>query len=353
MTSPPSAATRCQVCILPQGFPGLSFNDAGVCCLCTGYTPPSPPLGEAALLAAVKTGAGPQYDCVVPLSGGKDSSYVLYYAVRRLGLRVLAVNYDSGFQSPQATANIANACEALGVHCRVFHAEPAHRISLLRQVVRIAGLTGTPVGVCGNCETAIRHYAIRTAREAGGKTILFGNSAAELIPAAFPTGVRRALRHISLGKLPTLTRAMFGYFQAACREKYGMGLPKRYAFRPSMAPLPFPEPEVRVVHFFDYLRWETMHQQELLGRELGWQAPPARLARFDCLLHPLFNLAFLKETGISHDGYVLANLVRDGLLTREQALAQEREVAGAVVAECLEFVRRHGLDAEGTDWVVL
>jgi hypothetical protein len=73
--------------------------------------------------------------------------------------------------------------------------------------------------------------------------------------------------------------------------------------------------------------------------------------RFDCFLHPLVNLWFLKETAISQDGYIYANLVREGIMSREQALAQEMDIERTVVNECLEFVKEHGLDALGTDWI--
>ena len=46
------------------------------------------------------------YDCVVPLSGGKDSVYVLYYTVKKLGLRAIAVSYDNGFVHEVAIRNM-------------------------------------------------------------------------------------------------------------------------------------------------------------------------------------------------------------------------------------------------------
>jgi glutamine---fructose-6-phosphate transaminase (isomerizing) len=351
MSFPTLVETRCKACILPVGFPGLSFNSEGLCSLCSSYTPGPQPLGEEALLKAVRPKSDSKYDCVVPLSGGKDSSYVLYHAVRHLGLKPIAVNYNSGFQSLQATKNIVNACKILGVPLKVFHGERALRLGLIRQVLKIACLTGSPTGVCGNCETAIRYYSILTAKEEGVKTILFGDSATERLSLPVPKGVRRILRHVSLVNLSGLTKAICSYFIVASRERKLMGIPMLQAFRPSMAPIPFPEPEVRVVHFFDYVRWETMNKQELLAREIGWQATGNRMDRFDCFLHPLDNLAFLKETGISKDGYIYANLVREGIMNREQALSQEMDIQRTVGKECLEFVREYGLEDCGTNWV--
>jgi N-acetyl sugar amidotransferase len=59
-------------------------------------------------------GKGKQYDCIVGVSGGVDSSYVLYLAVQH-GLRPLAVHLDNGWNSELASHNIANLVTSLGV----------------------------------------------------------------------------------------------------------------------------------------------------------------------------------------------------------------------------------------------
>ena len=56
-----------------------------------------------------------KYDCIVMLSGGRDSSYVLLKVVKDYGMKVLAVNYENPFTHPQAKKNITNAVTALGV----------------------------------------------------------------------------------------------------------------------------------------------------------------------------------------------------------------------------------------------
>ncbi|MCG2720945.1 MAG: 7-cyano-7-deazaguanine synthase [Thermodesulfovibrionales bacterium] len=58
---------------------------------------------------------GAKYECVATLSGGRDSTYVLYSAVKILGLNILSVSYDNGFRHVQSMKNARNACEVLGV----------------------------------------------------------------------------------------------------------------------------------------------------------------------------------------------------------------------------------------------
>ena len=53
------------------------------------------------------------YDCMVPVSGGKDSMYVLYVCSKIYNMKVLAFNYDNGFQSPGAVKNMEKAVAIL------------------------------------------------------------------------------------------------------------------------------------------------------------------------------------------------------------------------------------------------
>jgi len=102
----------------------IVFDENGVCNYCSDFTVV---LDKARLsvadsiaakdqfIAKVKeSGRGKQYDCIVGVSGGVDSSYALYLAVKH-GLRPLAVHLDNGWNSELATHNIANLVKSLGV----------------------------------------------------------------------------------------------------------------------------------------------------------------------------------------------------------------------------------------------
>ena len=61
-----------------------------------------------------KAGAGRAYDCVVGVSGGRDTSYCLYMT-KQLGLRPLAVHFDNGWDSDTAKSNLSKVCRKLNV----------------------------------------------------------------------------------------------------------------------------------------------------------------------------------------------------------------------------------------------
>jgi hypothetical protein len=85
---------------MPGTFPGVAFVN-GVCGFCRAHEAAPQAkrtvLGESAFRELLASGAGGSYDCAVPTSGGKDSSYVLYYVVRTLGLRPLSLFDDIAY----------------------------------------------------------------------------------------------------------------------------------------------------------------------------------------------------------------------------------------------------------------
>ncbi|MCX6250397.1 MAG: N-acetyl sugar amidotransferase [Bacteroidetes bacterium] len=115
--------TLCSRCILDTTVDDIWFDDHMVCKYCHFHDEMEKqhPLGDKAekilneLVAKIKrSGKNKKYDCVVGVSGGRDSTFTLYTAVK-LGLRPLAVHFDNGWNSDISVRNIKNACEKLNV----------------------------------------------------------------------------------------------------------------------------------------------------------------------------------------------------------------------------------------------
>lgn len=119
-----STKQTCGRCIFDSDVPNIKFDDAGICSHCKLYDeldlqyPNQGPEGERLFGEMVETiragGRGKKYDCVVGVSGGCDSSYLLHMLVKA-GLRPLAVHFDNTWNSPIATQNISRVVEKLGV----------------------------------------------------------------------------------------------------------------------------------------------------------------------------------------------------------------------------------------------
>lgn len=116
---------QCSLCVHDNiADPDIEFDDNGVCNYYYYYKQAEArdlqrgAVGEVQLASTAarisEAGRGLPYDCVVGLSGGVDSTYVLL-AAKRLGLRPLAVHLDNGWNSEIAVKNIENAVKRLGV----------------------------------------------------------------------------------------------------------------------------------------------------------------------------------------------------------------------------------------------
>jgi len=104
----------CARCVMDESAADIAFDDRGVCNFCTEFEAKQLSNGQrrttadafTQLIAKIRVaGRGKSYDCVVGLSGGVDSSYVLHLVVEA-GLRPLVVHLDNGWNSELAVANI-------------------------------------------------------------------------------------------------------------------------------------------------------------------------------------------------------------------------------------------------------
>jgi len=119
-----SEIQTCTRCIYDNRIPKISFNNNGICNYCDQYDQmkfeyPTGTEGMAILEKEVeqikKDGIGKQYDVVIGVSGGADSSYMLHFAKKKFGLRVLAAHFDNTYNSRIAVENIDNVLEKLDI----------------------------------------------------------------------------------------------------------------------------------------------------------------------------------------------------------------------------------------------
>jgi hypothetical protein len=362
---------RCKNCIMPETYPGIFFNEEGICNFCLDYRPYQEYLGKEKIIdvlnSVVKTGP---YDCVVPISGGKDSTFILLYAVRELKLNPIAVSYDSGFQTEIAKENLRNACKILGVPLEVVESPSDIQSKLLKESLLVSKSIGHLRDFCGNCEAILRTISMNAARAHGAPFVLWGASALETlsnsnyanyrsavigtkVPSySFPSRLWSRFNVIlkdprKLSRIPKKLYPYVGYHSIrysmhSILQRRKLHFSTRYALQPHTVP-PFSETNPIFVHFFDYIPWDSISNIKILESELNWKHPENKVSRFDCLIHPLANYQYLKKYGISHDGINFCNYIRENRMSREEVLAKEQEVIDSVERECKELSVRVGL----------
>jgi len=101
-------------------YQGISIGESGICNYCASYQTRNY-RGKEALKEAILTfqpatmEKSKEYDCIIGLSGGRDSSYLLYYLTKELNLRVVAYCVDNGYMPQQTRLNIERMVEILNV----------------------------------------------------------------------------------------------------------------------------------------------------------------------------------------------------------------------------------------------
>jgi len=107
---------RCTKCILPESFPNIKFDQDGVCNFCRDDQKMKL-LGKGRLekvLDNYRSNSG-QPDCLMPFSGGRDSSYGLYYVKNVLKMNPIAYSYDWGMTTDLAYRNQKRICDKLDI----------------------------------------------------------------------------------------------------------------------------------------------------------------------------------------------------------------------------------------------
>ncbi|SUQ00474.1 Predicted ATPase of the PP-loop superfamily implicated in cell cycle control [Yersinia ruckeri] len=112
----------CSHCIMDTSDPNIHFDSDGCCDYCHNYESnikPNWKVDDAALMALADTikkeGENKDFDCIIGLSGGLDSSYAAYVAKEKMGLRPLLFHVDAGWNTDQAVGNIEKLIEGLGL----------------------------------------------------------------------------------------------------------------------------------------------------------------------------------------------------------------------------------------------
>lgn len=320
---------RCKRCVMPQAVPGIELDKDGLCIFCRNYSERKA-LGEEALkeiIHSVKNKGG-KYDCVVPLSGGRDSSFVLYAAKVLYGLKVLAVNYDNEFRAEQAVVNMRHACEQLGVDFVSIRSKRSIAKKIVLNEMRSALAFGFSVKVteviCVACGIGIRSVVYRMAQKYKAPLILWGESQAEAT-TEMQNEAAAKIRPPKWLRFSNISFYKAQYYRLL--QKLEFYVPGNSIFS-RKAPV-LRGGKIKEIYLFDYISWDRNTIKKVITENLGWEKPRDSLSswRIDCLLHPVVNYCYFKLLGCSKDCFGYCKMINSGKMNRDEALRQEEKMA--------------------------
>lgn len=328
----------CVRCVLPETFPGIRFDERGVCNVCLSqHAETGGPDRASQLRAEFETIADRirgtrDYDCVLAYSGGKDSTYTLWLLREHYRLRVLAVTFDNGFMSPQSFVNIRKMAEVLNADSLVV--KP--RLDLLTRIFRgvLKGDLFPPKAmerasrICNACIVLVKNIVLRVALENDVPIVAFGWSPgqAPISGALFKMNARLLKQTHHARSMPLLSLVGEELRPYMLNESH---FEETRDFPYSVNPMAF--------HPY------TEHDVRQRASSLGWQTPVDTDGNSsNCLLNALANRQHLNEYGFHPYAFEVAGLVRAGALTREEGLASLTNLGSEAVAS--EVARRLGIE---------
>lgn len=320
---------RCIRCGLPETHETISFDAAGVCNICRQQDTKKQSIDWAAnkkvLDSLIADHRGKyDYDCLVPFSGGKDSTWTLYYLVKEYGLKPLVVRFDHGFMRPNLEENVKRVIRHLGVDMVSFTPNWKVVQKLMLQSFLEKG------DFCWHCHTGIFSYPMRVALEKKVPLIFWGEPSAEYTSYYSYDQVeevdeKRFNRYINLG---ISADDMFVRLDGKVDERDL----KAYAYPPLSALRAL---NYRSVCLGSFIPWDVKMQSEIIEKELGWKGdvvenvpPQYSYEKIECYMQGVRDYIKFIKRGYSRPSHLVAIDSRNNRLTREQGAALVAEYEG-------------------------
>ncbi|MDR7866275.1 MAG: N-acetyl sugar amidotransferase [Sporomusaceae bacterium] len=301
----------CTRCIMDTSDPEITFDENGVCNHCHNFDVNIKPTwrpdetGKEMLEKIVekikRESQKNEYEAIIGLSGGVDSSYLAYVAVKQLGLRVLPVHIDGGWNSEIAVRNIENVCKSLGLDLHTYVVDWDEMNDLQAAFVR-SGLANLDVPQ----DHAFYAGVYKFAADNNIRYVLSGSNWATegILPPAwgYMAKDRRHLEgvHERFGKMKLKTFPRISMLERKLYYPYIKG--------------------IKVVTVLDYMPYNKQDAMKVL-ETLGWRYYGGK--HFESRFTKFFQAYYLPtKFGYDKRRAHLSSLVVSGQMTREQALAE-------------------------------
>lgn len=343
---------RCSNCILPETTPNITFDKNDICNFCHSHKKvqyePESKLKE--LLYSYRND-GNKYDCVVGISGGRDSSYTLLKLVKDYNLKVLAVNYENPYTDPQAKINIDNAVEALNVDLVSFKLKNnIHEKTFKHNFIywlRKPSPAAIPM-ICIACKNVLPHI-IKYAKKYNVKCIVTGGNPYE------DTSFKKELLNVSADENHenTFIKSLQGVTNEILKNPsycHPMCIPimingflygNPYGFGPRIF-----SPQIKFIDLFHYIPWRENEVLSRIKQELKWESPIRFSSswRFDCKVGHLKDMLYLKTLNMTEKDDLYSKMVREGLITRDNALIRLNDENKLHIEEIKILLKSSGIE---------
>jgi len=309
--------TICKRCVLPRSEPDIQLDEDGLCNICFEHEAAhrdfdGTPQLETDFTRIIQKHRGKHdYDCLVMCSGGKDSTSALYYMVKRYRLKPLAFMFDHGFETEDAVTNVQRAVEILNVDFLNYRSTEIH--GLLSRLLK----SGSRAVICHLCSIWYMDLTFRMAARFDCPIIIAGWTKGQSSDAAV---MSKCACNIHAPEYRSMGEATVEFLESLANDPKYSGFPRSMDEVLRRARKLRPRAMVLSPHWF--LDHDVSDYVETIQRELGWMYPRLSypLESTNCYLNFIAVHNSLEHYGYTHYHIEMSKLIRQGHMTREEAL---------------------------------
>lgn len=319
----------CTKCVYPETQDTIMFDEEGVCSVCRQVEFRDEHIDWEERRAQLDElvdgfrGKG-QYDCIIPFSGGKDSTFQAWYVVKELKLKPLLVRFDHMFYRPLTYENNTRTLKLLGVEMLNFTPNwHVVRELMLESLTRRGDF-------CWHCHTGVYAYPMQIAVKFEIPLIIWGESLAEYMSfysyeEMEEVDEKRFNRAMNLG----MTADDMYEFLGGRVERRDLQ-PFTYPSRRELARI-----GCRSICLGNYIKWDTRAQVDVIKEELGWRGqdvegiPPAwDYEKIECMMQGVRDYLKYIKRGFGRTAHLVNIDIRNGRMSREDGMRLAEEYDG-------------------------
>lgn len=325
---------RCANCLLPETYETIEFDESCVCNICRQKEFKDQHIVWEArkhqLIELIEEYRGKyDYDCIIPFSGGKDSTFTLHYLVKNFNIKPLVIQFNHSFMRENLTKNNESTFKKLGVDVLSF--TPNWKVVkrlMLESLIRKGDF-------CWHCHTGIFAYPMHMAIKFNVPLIFWGEPSSEYTAyydyndnEIEEVDETRFNRFVNLGITAEDMEGMISSdFPLDKRDL----LPYTY---PSMRELR--KIKYRSVCLGSYIPWDVKSNVNLIREELGWQGDEVEgmpfevypYEKIECYMQGVRDYIKYLKRGYARVSQMVALDLRNGRIAKEEAERLVREYEG-------------------------
>ncbi|MFH1261638.1 MAG: N-acetyl sugar amidotransferase [Candidatus Micrarchaeota archaeon] len=310
----------CSKCLIPETQETLAYDKEGVCNVCRQVEYKKEKIDwvarEKELRKILDNYRGKYaYDCIIPFSGGKDSTFTVYKLVKDYDVKPLVVSFDHGFYRPKTLANVKKTLKKLGVDFIKYTPNWKVVKKVMLESLKRKG------DFCWHCHTGITAFPMHMAIKFQVPLLFWGEPSAEYTSYYSYEEIEKAdEKHFNtFVNLGITAEDMVGMVEGVTlRDLQFLSFPP-YKDLKTLGCMP--------LFLGSYIPWDPKENSKLIQKELGWEGditegiPPDEFyyEKIECMFTGVRDYLKYLKRGFGRTTHLMSLDLRNDRITKEKA----------------------------------